>query len=117
MPKKQYRKYTFLIKRTKLEPEITFTTVAKDSDEALSRVRDRMQMEVTDMYLIEPKSVGKSIYRKEANVYTNKRVKEIKESNKKASNPGITLFPFPFMHSQTLTSMIGKLKRNANVVK
>lgn len=115
MPKKQYRRYTFLIKRTRTEPEITFTTVAKNDKEAIAKTSKRMQMDVTDMHSIKPKSVGKLIDRKEANVYTKERVKEIKAMNKQAYGKGVNLTSFSFVHAGTLRTMISKLKRNANV--
>lgn len=115
MPKKSYRKYTFSIKRTKLEPEIIFTTVAKDSHEAIMRTSERLQMDVTDMFSIEPRMVSKLIYRKEGYVFTKDEVKRIKKQEDLKKAVSINLTPFAYLNTGALRTMISKLKRSSNV--
>ena len=115
MPRKIYRKYTFKVKRSKFDPEIKFTTTAKNDKEAINRLEKRLQMTILEMDSVTPESVSKPIHRKESYIFTKEDVVKIKKDAVLSKQSTINLVPFPYLHEGTLRTMIKKLKRGVKI--
>ncbi len=112
---KTHRRYRFKVKRTRQEPEITFSTSAEDSGEAINKLQSRLQMDITEMHSVEPLSVSKKITKEQGKVFTKKEVKQIKKDATLSKPVNINLAPFSYLNTGVLRTMISKLKRSANV--
>ena len=61
-PKKKYRVYSFLMKRTVKDPTFVFKTLALDSTEAISNVESMFGRSISELTYLSPLTVSKPNY-------------------------------------------------------